>query len=304
MGRLIASAVALAAGTVVLLAAPAGAATSGGLQVNATIDGQDVAGRTVTVDPAPPAQLVITVTARNNGDATQKIRSVRLSGKALALTFFAYDTVVPFDVPAHDVVNRTFTIDVADLQGQAIGLLPASVELLDNDRNVVASVDTIADVRGSMLSVYGVFGIAMLVLTVLAWLGALLALARHRLPANRWRRALRFLPAGIGTGLVAVVSLSVFRLVAPEIAIEVPIVLGAAVIALLLGYLTPTPNPVAAQPQGTQYLPQVNPWEEDATVNVTTQFHGQLPVPAPGPWQQEPYAGPTAPQQADPTRPM
>jgi hypothetical protein len=72
---------------------------------------------------------------------------------------------------------------------------------------------------------------------------ALLALARHRLAPNRWRRGVRFLPAGFGTGLVAVISLSVLRLVPPEPAIEIPVVLGAAGIAFLLGYLTPHPVP-------------------------------------------------------------
>jgi hypothetical protein len=92
-----------------------------------------------------------------------------------------------------------------------------------------------------MWSVYGVFGLAVFGLTVLAWAGALFALARRRLPANRWQRAMRFLPAGVGTGLVAVISLSVLRVMAPSPAAEIPFILGAAAGAFVLGYLTPHP---------------------------------------------------------------
>ncbi|GAB3735403.1 hypothetical protein GCM10027598_61540 [Amycolatopsis oliviviridis] len=242
MGRVIAAGVALGLCAVLLGSPPATADSGGGrLDLAVTLDDRPITNATVMIDPAK--QIELTVTASNSGGTPVKVRSVRVSGVALALTFFAYDTTAPFEVPAHSRVTRTFVLDMADLSGQAIGLLPSTVELLDAQRGTLGEASTVADIRGSLWSVYGAFGLAMLVLTVLAWLTALLALARHRLPANRWRRGLRFLPAGFGTGLVAVVSLSVLRLVPPEPAIEIPVVLGAAVIAFLLGYLTPHPAP-------------------------------------------------------------
>lgn len=240
MGRVIAAGVALGLCAIFLVAPPA-SADSGELELVVMIDDRSITNATVTVDPAK--QIEVGITATNRGATTAKVRSMRVSGVALALTFFAYDTTAPFEVPAHSRVTRTFMLDLADLSGQAIGLLPSTVELLDTQRNSLGEAATVADVRGSFWSVYGAFGLAMLGLTVLAWLTALLALARHRLPANRWRRGLRFLPAGFGTGLVAVVSLSVLRLVPPEPSIEIPVVVGAAVIAFLLGYLTPHPAP-------------------------------------------------------------
>ncbi|GGS16933.1 hypothetical protein [Actinokineospora fastidiosa] len=244
MGRLTVVAVALVG--ISLMGTPAAAAPSAPLEVIVTVDGGTVTGRTVTLDPARPAEL--RVTAVNPTGQARQVRVIRVSGVALALTFFAYDTAIPFEVPARGEATRTFPLDVRHLDGQAIGLLPASVELLDDDRAVLGSVDTVTDVRGSLWSVYGVFGIAMALLTALTWASALLALARHRLSPNRFRRALRFLPAGVGTGLVAVVTLSVLRLVPPEPAVEIPIVLGAAVIAMLLGFLTPHPAPAPADP--------------------------------------------------------
>lgn len=239
------AAVAFALG-VVLLGAPPAAADSGALGLRATIDGTPITDATIGVDPAKVVTLVVTAT--NSGSAPVRVHSVRLTGVALALTFFSYDTTAPFEVPSHASTTRTFVLDLGDLSGQATGLLPTSVELLDAGRGTLGEASTVADVRGSLWSVYGVFGLAMLVLTVLAWTTALLALARHRLAPNRWRRGLRFLPAGFGTGLVAVITLSVLRLVPPEPAIEIPVVLGAAAIALLLGYLTPHPVPRPAGP--------------------------------------------------------
>lgn len=247
MGRVIAAGVALGL-CGVLLGAPPASADSGSLDVQVSIDKQPIADATVPVDPAQ--QVELQVVATNSGAAPVKVRSVRLSGVALALTFFAYDTTAPFEVPARGSTTRTFVLDLGDLAGQATGLLPSSVELLDAQRVTLGEATTVADVRGSVWSVYGVFGLAMLVLTILAWLTALLALARHRLAPNRWRRGLRFLPAGFGTGLVAVISLSVLRLVPPEPAIEIPVVLGAAAIAFLLGYLTPHPAPSAVAESG------------------------------------------------------
>ena len=229
----------LAVGAVPSAAAdPAG----GPVTVGATLNGAPTAGHTVVIDPAHAVELAVTV--GNGTNSVIHVHNVRLVGTALALTFFDYDTTVLFDVPAHGQSSRTLTLDLSDLDGQAVGLLPASVEVLDPGKAVLASANTVTDIRGSLTSVYGVFGIAMLVLTILAWATALIAMARRTLPANRWRRALRFLPAGFGTGVVAVITLSVLRMVAPAPAVELPVIVCTAVIGLVLGYLTPQPVPV------------------------------------------------------------
>ena len=238
MRRVIAAGVALGLATIVLGAAPASAAEP--LRLAVTLDGKDITGNTVTIEPDRPGEL--TITATNNSDEQVSIRSVRMTGVALALTFFSYDTTVPFDVPPRSVETRSFPLDPADLGSQATGLLPVTIEVVDVQRETIASVGTTGDVKGSLWSVYGAFGLGVLVLTALSWAGALIALARRRLPANRWQRAMRFLPAGIGTGLVAVISLSVLRLVAPSPAAEIPFIVGAAAAALLLGYVTPHPG--------------------------------------------------------------
>lgn len=288
MGRRVAALVAAAAalfGMLGVLTAPAAAAADGNsdLTVTVEINDRDVSGQTVALIPDEPLEL--TIIAENPGTEARSVRLVRVSGVALALRFFAYDTTLPFQVPARGRVTRTFPLDVRDLDGQAVGLLPTSIELLTEDRTVLGAADTVADVRGSLWSVYGVFGLAMLGLTVLAWAGALLALARNKLSANRFRRALRFLPAGVGTGLVAVVSLSVLRMVPPAPAVEIPVVIGAALIAMVLGFLTPHPSPEVAADQDdetmrTEYIAADTtvrgyPADDGRTVSLSTLMDGE-----------------------------
>lgn len=236
-------------------------ATGDAVTIDATVDGTPLGEDELLLDPSRSA--TISVTVHNGTDTVRHVKAIRLSGTALALTFFSYDTVVPFDVPAKQSVTRGFVLDLGQLGGQATGLLPTEVEVLDTNRDVIASIGVTGDVRGSLWSVYGVFGLAVFGLTVLAWTGALIALARRRLPANRWRRAMRFLPAGVGTGLVAVISLSVLRVVAPSPAVAIPFVVGAAAAAFLLGYLTPHPDddglPPAEPPVDPESTQRIRP---------------------------------------------
>ncbi len=232
------------------------AVTPDAVTVSAIVDGKKVGpDDELVLDPGTSTRIEVTV--HNGTDTVRHIKTVRLTGTALALTFFSYDTTVPFDVPAKQSVTRAFVLDLGQLGTQATGLLPTDIEVLDVNREVLATVGTTGDVRGSLWSVYGVFGIAVFALTVLAWAAALWGLARRKLPANRWQRAMQFLPAGVGTGLVAVISLSVLRVVAPSPAAEIPFLLGSAAAALLLGYLTPHPSqddPPPFDPEATQRI--------------------------------------------------
>ncbi|GGP62280.1 hypothetical protein GCM10010185_38330 [Saccharothrix coeruleofusca] len=237
------------------LVAGTGRAADGAVTMNATVDGAPVGADVLVL--APGGSSRISVTVHNGTAATRYVKTIRLSGTALALPFFSYDTTIPFEVPAGRSVTRGFVLDLAQLGGQATGLLPARLQVLDANRDVIAAVSATADVRGSTWSVYGLFGLALAVLAALAWAAALLALARQRLPASRWRRALRFLPAGVGSGLAAVVLLSALRVVTPTPVAEAVLVLGCAAVALVLGALTPPPETVEAplaDPEATQRL--------------------------------------------------
>ena len=229
---------------VALLADAPPALAAEGVSVVATIDGRPAAGAgerdPIKLRPKSVASLAVRVT--NAGPQSVEVRTVRLQGEVMGLTFFAYDTSVSFTVAPGASEDRTFGIDLVGLGGQATGLIQGSVAVLDGERETLASQRLVVDVRGSLWSVYGLFGLALIVLTTFSLGGALLALARHQLPANRWRRAVRFLTPGLGLGLLVVFTLSAVRVFVPRPRLWIPILLISGAGFFLLGYLTPAPD--------------------------------------------------------------
>lgn len=170
------------------------------------------------------------------------VRAARLEGRTLGLTFFAYETTVQMKVPARGSDERTYELDLIGIRGQATGLFPARLVLLDERRHEVAVRRLTVDVRGSLRSVYGAFGLAVAGLALLLFVRVLLGLARHTLPSNRFWRALRFAVPGAGFGLTAVFTLSALRLYVPSGVRWAPLVAGGSVLLFAVGFLTPTPD--------------------------------------------------------------
>ncbi|ACU39014.1 hypothetical protein [Actinosynnema mirum] len=211
--------------------------------MTASVDGQQFGDNRVVLDPSGSRKVAVTV---HNGSAeTRQARVIRLSGGAFGLEFFSYETTVPFEVPGRTSVTRAFVLDMAGLEGKATGLVPVRLELLDDRREVIASRGSTADVRGSVLSVYGVAGLVLLVLAVAAWSAALWAAVKGVLPPRRSRRALQFVPAGVATGLAAVVWSSVLRVLTPQPAVAAVVVVVLVVAAMVVGYLAPSQQAVA-----------------------------------------------------------
>lgn len=215
----------------------------GEVALKATIDGRDVSvssdANPIVLDPegAP----VLRVRVENNGDSAIQIKTVRLNGNVIGLTFFAYDTSVGMRIEPGEVEERAFEMDLVGLTGQAVGLIPSSVEILDPDRNSLAAVSQVVDVRGSLRSVYGIFGMAIVALTLTSLGVGLVKLARHTLPPNRWKRGMRFTAPGVGAGLTAVFTLSALRIFAPSADKWIPLLVGGGLVGFVLGYLTPSP---------------------------------------------------------------
>jgi hypothetical protein len=260
-GRLVRVRAASLLATVVGLAgvavAPSPAVAATPVSFTARIDGRPLSQATdrhpLRLDPKRPSALELTVT--NRSSQALQVRTIRLAGTVIGLTFFGYETTVGVNVVAGATVTRQFSLELAGLSGQATGLLPASVTLLDQQRHELASHSLVVDVRGSIWSVYGVFGLALVVVTALSIGGALLALSRNQLPLNRWRRGLRFLPGGIGIGLSVVFTLSAVRVFVARSGRWVPIVLVAAAVLFAVGYLTPADEeePEAVAPVDTSW---------------------------------------------------
>ncbi|ELB89437.1 hypothetical protein Rwratislav_29494 [Rhodococcus wratislaviensis IFP 2016] len=228
-------------GSLGLTAAPAAAAQP--VLMSATINGQDIATadleNPVRLDPQGSADVSVTIT--NDSTDPLNVSAIHLSGNVLGLSFFAYHTSVALAVETGATETVNYVLDLTGLDGQATGLINGNVAVIDDSGATLADLSTVTDVRGSVVSVYGLFGLALAILTVLAIVDVALAIARGRLPLNRWRRGLRLLTPGIGIGLVLVFTLSVARVWVPTTERWITVAAAFAVGFFVLGYLTPTP---------------------------------------------------------------
>lgn len=228
---------------ILIFGGPAPSWATSSLTWTASVDGHDVASATsnspLTLDPARPARVSLDIT--NTAGHDVQIRGMRLEGRVMGLSFFSFTTRIDAVVHAGETTHRDLELDLGDLQGQAVGLIPARLTLLSPGHEELASRSLVTDVRGSVTSVYGTFGLVVLLVTTGMGIGLALAVARGRLPLNRWQRAVRFLPVGIGLGLTATFSLSSTRLLTPGGGVWGPAVLGCGAVAFLIGYLTPNP---------------------------------------------------------------
>src|ERR1044071_3088604 len=109
----------------IFLGAAQAAAAGDAVTINATVDGTPIGADELVLDPSASSRISGTV--HNGTDAVRHVQTIRLTGNALPLTFFSYDSTVPFDVPAKQNVARGFVLDLGQLGDQATGLLPTEL---------------------------------------------------------------------------------------------------------------------------------------------------------------------------------
>lgn len=227
-----------------LLGMPTAAAQTDTVTASATVDGQDVAaaneGLPLRLNPNHSVDVAVEIT--NHGTQPVNVRRVELTGRVLDLKFFGYSTMVDATVPAGATDTVRYQLDLSELRGQATGLIRGDLSVIDAAGNHIAVIPTVTDVRGSVFSVFGLFGIGLVVLTALAIIDAAIAISRHRLSTNRWQRGLRLLTPGIGVGLVLGFSSSVARLWVPTTSVWLMIAGGTAAAFFAIGYFSPTPD--------------------------------------------------------------
>jgi hypothetical protein len=231
------------AGLLVSADASASASDQGGVAVSGRINGQSIADSSpdhpIHLSPKSPASMDLSIA--NDGDDAVTVARVELSGRVAGLTFYSFDTSVDLSVAPGSTERLSYSLVMSGLRGQATGLIGGSLEIYDTDGHSLAAQSLVSDVSGSIVSVYGLFGVALVLLTVLALADCALAIAFHRMPANRWRRALRTVTPGIGIGLVLVFSLSALRVWVPAPS-KWALLAGAFAAAFFIaGYLTPNP---------------------------------------------------------------
>ena len=212
--------------------------------MHATVDGHDVsiAASAEPIPLYPDRTADIAVDVANHGTDPIEIASVQLVGRVLGLTFFSFATGVELTVAPGASGTVHYQLDLTDLKHQATGLIDTELIVRNHARDAVAVVHMVADVRGSLWSVYGLLGLALLVLTALAMVDAAIAIARHKDSQNRWRRGLRMLTPGIGIGLVLAFTASVARWWVPSTESWLLASGITAATFFVLGYFSPTPD--------------------------------------------------------------
>jgi hypothetical protein len=238
-----AGALALGSLSVVSLGLSSASATSD-VTFSAVVSGQPVLLSTdahpAKISPTKPTPIRVTV--KNGGTTTLHVASVRLQGQVLNLPLFSYNTAVGLVVRPGQTKTLLFYVDTTSIGSQATGLVGSTISLLTHDGTEIASHPLVVQVNGELHSLYGLFGLAVLVLTASSFLFALLALVRHTLPANRWLRGVRFFIPGFGVGLVLIFTFSALNIFTPGTGHWLPLLITTSLVGFALGYLTPAPD--------------------------------------------------------------
>lgn len=203
-------------------------------------------GDPLELGPGRPLRIVLRMT--NATEAPLPVEDVRLEGRVMGIAFFRFGAGLDVVLRPDETVRRTVTIDVTELSRQAVGSLPAELQLIGEDREVLASRGFPVQVNGELLSAYGLFGLAALVITGLIAGSIFLAIWQEQLPENAWVRGLQFAVAGLGVGLTLTVYLSITRLLTPDPDAWLPVVFGCVAVAFAVGYLLPGVRRLGRQP--------------------------------------------------------
>ena len=180
--------------------APAGASGSVSMsaRINGTSAGHSTQENPVNLSPDHPASVSLQV-SRLDGDCRSRSRTVRILGHRhrpdlLLLRHLGQPAGACRGRPC--ISSSTRAASAARPSASS----PGSVKLLERPaRCRRLAVDGHLRPR-SLISVYGLFGLALLILTILAFADVLLAIARHRMSPNRWRRACASWPRASASG--------------------------------------------------------------------------------------------------------
>ena len=206
------------------------------------IDGEDVSKSNGSNPVAIDGEVPLEVTIDNGTSKPVTVNAVRLIGRSVGATVFSSEIAIGAQLDPGETQTRTIQLDLRGITDQANGLFEGEVQLLDPDRNVIASEDAVWDVRGSMTSLFGLFAIMLLVVTIILTAFSFRDLATGRLSKNRWWRGVRFAFVGLSIGATALVWMSVLRLVAPRAVVAYPLLLVLGIAGFVLGSLSPDPS--------------------------------------------------------------
>jgi hypothetical protein len=191
----------------------------------------------IVINPKVRKQLSMTV--RNDGTSVVSVQYLRLTGSLFGIRFVRYQASSNIEVAAG--TTRTISVlgDFFDLDGVATGYMSASMQVIDQQRVVLASQPFVADVQGKVVSSVGLLLLESVAFSAVGIVQIVFGLARRRLPRNRFVRAVLF---AVNFGIIVItvtIAAAMARVALFGSASWVPALLIASGIGFVLGYLSP-----------------------------------------------------------------
>jgi hypothetical protein len=187
----------------------------------------------------PKVKQELSMTVQNNGTSAVSVRYLRLTGSLLGIHFVRYQATSDLDVPAGQTRTISALGDFFDVDGVATGYMNATMQVVDQQRNVLATQPFVADVHGKVFSSVGLLLLEAGVFAIVGVIEIVVGLARRKLPRNRFVRAVFFALTAGAVVITLTVAASIGRVALFGSAAWIPALLIASGIAFVLGYLSP-----------------------------------------------------------------
>jgi hypothetical protein len=240
------SALALIALSGVSIGATGAAADSSSAPTRLKVTAASIGGRSlllptrdnpIVLNPKVKQQLSMTV--ENDGTDAVTVRYLRLTGRIMGVHFVRYQAEANLVVPAG--TTRTISVlgDFFDVDGRSTGYMSATMQVVDEQRALLASTPFVADVSGKVVSSEGWLLLEVAVFGVVSLVEIVLGLRRRRLPRNRFVRAILFTLTAASIVISLTVAAATARVALFGASSWVPALLLASGIGFVLGYLSP-----------------------------------------------------------------
>jgi hypothetical protein len=226
------------------LTSPAHGAPNTIVQITAaSIDGHSLFGDTrenpVPIEPRP--EVPFSVTVENQGDTPVEVRYVRITGAMMGIRFVRFQASVKRTIEARDSITISEPADFFDVDSGANGYINSALQIVDGNRDTLASKSFVADVDGKFASSEGLLLMEVLLFFVIGVIQIILGVYRRRLPKNRFARGILFAITFGSAAVAIVIGIAMLRIGLLRPTTWVPAVLLSTAAGFVLGYLSPGP---------------------------------------------------------------
>ncbi len=191
----------------------------------------------VVIDPN--ARVVLSMTVRNDGPDAALVRYLRLSGSLIGIRFANFQGSANVAVLPGATQTVSVRGDFFDVDKVANGYVNGTMQLVDEQRQTLASQSFDANITGSWISTEGLLLAQVFLFALISLVDIGFGLARRRLPRNRFVRGILFALAAASTVMTLVILAAMAAIALFDASAWVPALLVATGGGFVLGYLSP-----------------------------------------------------------------